>query len=677
MAKKWYEASYRRNLVDMHIADWDDSFLSKFSPEEYVENLKKAKIQTAMIYTQSHVGLTYYPTKVGPVHKAFQDNSGENKIYKTIRLCHESGISVVGYYSLIYNTWAEETHPEWRMQITPDGDSLHQRGEFRYGLCCPNNPEYREFVKTQVKELLEYFPLEGIFFDMTFWPYICNCPHCRERWEKESGIKDIPSATNWSDPIWQKFSRSRQNWMGEFAAWISDYSKSIAPDITTEHNYASGIAGSYIRGVNESVNDACDYCGGDLYGDLYSHSFAAKYYRGVSKNQPFEYMTSRCDVDLYQHTVTKSERHLTAEIMLTAAHHGASLIIDAIEPDGSMNEKVYEKVAKVFEKQMPYEKYFTGELVEDAAVLYSSSGRYDKDGIGLNHQNISVSAMKRLTESHIPCGIISNDHYERLKSHKLIIAPQIAGLPEANITMLTEYVKNGGSLYISGAYEPSLIRAFFGAEVKDYTESGRVYVSPTEGNENIFGEFSAKYPIQIDQRMPCLEGYTSDGVIAKINIPLTLPSKTPFVSIHSSPPGVLTDSPAVILKKFGEGKVMWSATPLEADERPSVRAVFLSLLGELMNMKNVTLKAKLPRTVETVLFKDSDRYLLSVNDHIAVDDERIVVDGAVSIKTGVKPSKITRISDGASLQFEYYETYGTASFELPPFSVFEMYEICL
>ena len=35
----WYTNRFRRHLCDMHIDDWDDAFLSRFSPEEYLENL--------------------------------------------------------------------------------------------------------------------------------------------------------------------------------------------------------------------------------------------------------------------------------------------------------------------------------------------------------------------------------------------------------------------------------------------------------------------------------------------------------------------------------------------------------------------------------------------------------------------------------------------------------------
>ena len=63
----WYSNLFRRHLLDMHIEDWDESFLSEFSPENYIENLKKAQINYAMIYFQSHAGLCYFPTKTSGV----------------------------------------------------------------------------------------------------------------------------------------------------------------------------------------------------------------------------------------------------------------------------------------------------------------------------------------------------------------------------------------------------------------------------------------------------------------------------------------------------------------------------------------------------------------------------------------------------------------------------------
>ena len=64
----WYKNSYRRNLIDMHIPDWNEEFLSKFDPENYVDMLELAQVDTAYIYTTSCLGLCYWPTKIGKMH---------------------------------------------------------------------------------------------------------------------------------------------------------------------------------------------------------------------------------------------------------------------------------------------------------------------------------------------------------------------------------------------------------------------------------------------------------------------------------------------------------------------------------------------------------------------------------------------------------------------------------
>ena len=45
----WIEGNYRRNLMDMHIDDWDETFLSKIDCDEYVQALVDAGVQAAMV----------------------------------------------------------------------------------------------------------------------------------------------------------------------------------------------------------------------------------------------------------------------------------------------------------------------------------------------------------------------------------------------------------------------------------------------------------------------------------------------------------------------------------------------------------------------------------------------------------------------------------------------------
>ena len=231
----WYENTYRRHLCDMHIDDWDESFLSEFSPEEYVSNLKRAKIKSAMIYLQSHVGLCYYPTESGRMHRAFIGK--EDMMRRVMELCHAEGIAVTGYYSLVFNTVEHDRHPEWRMVNTEgrsareffegngNSDLAWESATSRYGHCCPNNEGYLEFCEKQIREMSEYFKgIDGMFYDMLFWPRICFCGSCRARWEREVGGA-MPMTEDWKDPAWRLHMSKRREWIGGFAQWITDLTK--------------------------------------------------------------------------------------------------------------------------------------------------------------------------------------------------------------------------------------------------------------------------------------------------------------------------------------------------------------------------------------------------------------------------------------------------------------------
>src|SRR6516225_8166251 len=186
---KWYSHAYRRAVNDMHIPDWDEKFLSQVDVDQYVSMLVKARAQSVVAYAMSHVGLFNYPTKVGRQHQGLK---GRNLLKEIIDSCHSHQIAVVVYNSLIFDRWAADNHPDWRLR-THDG-SVHGKGG-RHGLLCPNSP-YREYVRAWIEEECTHFEFDGIRFDMTFWPGVCYCKHCRERFAREVG-GEIPTTINW------------------------------------------------------------------------------------------------------------------------------------------------------------------------------------------------------------------------------------------------------------------------------------------------------------------------------------------------------------------------------------------------------------------------------------------------------------------------------------------------
>lgn len=669
MNPKWYTKAFRRNLVDMHIDDWDEAFLSEFSPEEYLEYLKRAKVQAPMIYLQSHAGHCYFPTKVGHEHRAMVSE----KVRRLVELCRAEGMFVVGYYSLIYNTFEEDRHPEWRMVDDTEELSKRQKGS-RYGLCCPNNPGYRKFVTAQIEEMAAYFTLDGMFHDMLFWPSCCRCEHCRRRYTEATGRAELPLKPDWHDEAWRDFARLRTEWMGEFAMWATKETKRIMGEhITVEHNYASAVAGDWHNGSTELVNEACDYTGGDLYGDLYNHSFTAKYYYAVTKNQPFEYMTCRCDDRLQQHTVTKCEEKLSAEVMLTAAHHGASFIIDAIDPVGTLDLRVADRVGKVFERQIPYEKYFTGEMICDVGVFYPTTGRFNPDGQAYTAKTAVIRTVRTMVENHVPVGIVANGQGDRLKKFPFVFAPAVAGLWPQDRAAMIDYVRDGGILYFSGSGEPELIRALLDGTVEGLTEHNRTYIAPLAEYEELFGWFNEKYPMPVEYRLPKVKLASEEGVAARITLPRTLPGRREFASIHSDPPMIPTELPALVIRPVGKGTVIWCAAPIEEDNRLSYQQLLMAILRHVYAEQQQTVVSHGPRQVEIVSFRDGEKIRLSAVDLLYSDERLPFRPAEIAVRTENPEAKVRLLPHGEEIASRYEN--GRIVFTLGDTELFAMVEI--
>ncbi len=675
----WYDKSFRRHLCDMHIEDWDAEFLSKLDPKEYVRNLKTANVQNAMIYFQSHVGLCYFPTKAGRMHASFRGR--EDLIRQITELCHREGITVTGYYSLIYNNAEFERHPEWRM-VDANGSSLYGTNDisapvcagdgkyvFRYGLCCPNNAEYRSFIKAQMREMAEYFQVEGMFFDMLFWPQICACQSCRARWEREVG-GDLPTEENWRDERWLLHMEKRREWIGEFAHWATDEMKRLCPNISVEHNAAYSALSDGIPSNGAEVISASDYAGGDLYQGLYGQSFACKFYRSITKYQPFEYMFTRAS-NLGSHTQIKSLDVIKSAVYLTSAHHGATLIIDAINPDGTMDKRVYERIGQVFAESAQYEPYLTGEMLADVGFYYSLRSKFEPNSDGNSNYRGIFNSLEHMIATHVPCGITGA--FAPLDSYPVLVAPMLTQEDHRDVARLVEYVEKGGALYFSGTACAELLKSFFGAEVAEWTQERITYLAPTPIAKDAFLEFNETYPLAFGMRAPTVRGISKDcEVLATLTLPYTHQDEARFASIHSNPPGKKTDLPAMLFRNYGKGKVLWSALPIECVCSEDHQEVLLSLLQNKLGL-SPTVLSNASRDVEITVFEQEN--VMQVNAVLLNNDKhaRSVSDFTVSVKVKQTPKEVRICPSGDAVPFRFGGEW--VSFDVKNFEIYRMYEI--
>lgn len=212
MSSNWYENTYRRIFLDVHILDWHEDFMSQFDPDEFADCVVLANATTATVMANTHTGLCNYPTRVGAMHRNLK---GRDLLGALIDRCHARGLNVVMYYCTVYVDWYWDRYPEARI-VDADGKSPKlMMGKpatpRRFSHCCLNSPGYRDFVVAQLTEICDGYDFEGVWPDMAFWPTVCYCSSCQERYRQEVG-GEIPRVIDWADPAWVTFQRKRQEW---------------------------------------------------------------------------------------------------------------------------------------------------------------------------------------------------------------------------------------------------------------------------------------------------------------------------------------------------------------------------------------------------------------------------------------------------------------------------------
>ena len=681
MEKKqpWFANRWRRILVDMHIPDWDAEFLSKLSPERYVDLMEQGGATSVMVYANSHVGFCLYPTKVGRMHAGLK---GRDFFGEVVELCHKRDITVVTYYTLVFNNYAYIEHPDWRATINgwypPGGPDSSNR----YGTCCPNSP-YREFALAELEEICGNYDTEGIFLDMTFWPGVCYCQHCVDRHKKEFGT-ELPNVVNWNDPKWVQFQKARQRWLDEFAAVITKKVRDVNPEMTVTHQFST-VMSDWRFGVPYTIADHSDYLSGDFYGDATQQSVVCKTFHNLSIKKPFEFLTSRC-LDLTDHVTMKSLGRMETQAIVAPAHSSAFLFIDAINPDGTLNSGTYKYTRSIFDKLAPYETELGGRLCADVAVYFSFDSKFNpaynnvpveelNDEINkMPHWDALTGACTSLRETHVPFDVITKHNIGDLGKYQVLVLSDVLFMDDTEVDAVRNFVKAGGSLYAS--FRTSATRAdgtvmddfmladIFGTSWQKTENTGLTFFTPID-KKLIDVIWPQDHAIHLNGQL-AIKNRNAETLAFK-SLPRTDPDKgdifgDSFSSIHSNPPASPGTDPAIVSNKFGKGHVIYAAGALEAVGYDVNKRVFAHLI-EMLLQRPTWFKAEAHKSLEFVLFGQPDRkrMLLSIlqtnPDMVGVG---LDVQFSVKVPEGFTPQRLLKLPDNQIIEHSVEKGYLTA-----------------
>lgn len=621
----WYENSFKRNLIDMHIMDWDPSFMSKFDPEAYAEAVSASGVDTAIIYSGSCLGICYWPTKVGHMHEGLH---GRDIFGETVAACRRRGLKVIGYYN-IWNRWEFDHHPEWRMRDNQGRAAQVDYGE-RFGLCCPNTG-YGDFVEHQICDLCSHYELDGLWVDMIGWfGTVCHCDGCRKAYREQTG-KELPTEVNFSDPDWVRFIRKRQQWQADFAKRINEAARQCQPNLTIAHQNTSFLNG-WQGGASMEFLNQCDYLAGDFYLGPAPEAFVCKFLRAASNHQPIEFMVSRC-IDLSEHTTTKAMELLAMQSMMAVSHLAAFVFIDAIDPVGTINRALYDNMRTVLDQMDPYLPYMEGnaQLLADVALYFNPdnvTGLASEDLSFMGENSFpqlksAYTITKTLIDADIAFSVVTPRNLDNLSDYPVVLLPQSLMLDAKEKAAFEAYVHQGGRLYVSGLSglcdgdgnprNDFALADVLGVHYAGETDWNMTYMTPTEEGLSDFGSYTKAYPLCMQLPQVIITADEDVMVLATRTMPLNAPKERDrFAAAISNPPAETTGEPALTWHAYGNGYAVYAAGQLEVIEYSAQREVFASLVRRLMPLTPLW-ESNAPKAVQINVFaRESGEYLVNV-----------------------------------------------------------------
>jgi len=323
---------------------------------------------------------------------------------------------------------------------------------------------------------------------------------------------------------------------------------------------------------------------------------------------------------------------LRAKAHACLADGGAFIFIDAIDPMGTLSRAVYERMGKVFAETKAYESFLGGELCQDVVVYLSMESKFDPADNGkavddpqlsikTPHVEAVVSVCKALIDAHIPYGVVTRRNLKDLSRHQVVVLPNLLMLDGEEADALRAYVRGGGALYASRGmslvttdgvrHKDFALSDVLGVTYKGETAEGFTYIAPAAGAEELFPGYSTKYPLGLPSTQMIVQARSGAEVLGWMVLPYTNPADpSRYASIHSNPPGVLTENPGVVLNQFGAGKALYVTTDLERYD--TCHGTFLALIRALA--KPFSFEADAPKAVEVTVSHQADRkrFLLSL-----------------------------------------------------------------
>lgn len=449
---------WKKNNLRVVQTNLPDFVAGDIEPAEFVKDLEEMSANTLII----NVGgiMAFYPTKL-PFHYRNQ-HAKDSMLGDIIRLCHERGIRVVIRvdFSRLHKQIFDQ-HPDW-CYLSAEGKRMVNDDIYVVSI---NAPYVQERSFDIVREIMELYPIDGIFLNMPGY-LVSNAytgeyfgvdhnPHEKEKFGAFSGGLALPAKEDRSDPVYLRYLDYKQDVLDRWAENLHRVVKEKNPQIAI-----------------------CTYT--DKFVDIIRHE--------SQRNHTTPYWPYNAS-DNVANTLGTYPEHIVSNASIQQISFRSRF--NAIEPE-EVRIRLYENIAngagldlsmmgqiarntdarnfdvmrEVYRFHKENEPYY-GRYESEAKIAIVSSALWVHGDMAEEYRGLQLM----LKETHIPFDIIGHftlhRQKERLRRYSAIVIPNINTMSEADLATLAELSEAGVSLIGTNkafADHPDFLLRHFGAK---------------------------------------------------------------------------------------------------------------------------------------------------------------------------------------------------------------------
>ncbi len=218
-------------------------------PEDYFRRLAGGGFNAAVMRIMRGPTAVYDSRVMPDVRHPLDD---KDHLRKCVAAAHRNGIKLHVYVNCfpIFKDppeLAERFRRQGRTCVTADGKPTEW--------LCPSVPENVELVKRGMTELVREFDVDGIQYDFIRYANssVCYCPHCRQGFEAEAGVKveNFPADVIEGGKYREAFLKYRAGRVTAAVEEISAAIRAIKPDVVISAAVFSGPEEDVYRSVGQ------------------------------------------------------------------------------------------------------------------------------------------------------------------------------------------------------------------------------------------------------------------------------------------------------------------------------------------------------------------------------------------------------------------------------------------